>query len=135
MYHCYCQANVIHVWVCFLQDSTSSVSVHLYKCELIFSGNDKQLDTVTDSTELNADNLAVFNDPLMVLNQPSLQDLIESEPLAGDDPPPMSPTIPSSTINVDLTTSAPSMSAECSNNKSCNQSHSLPTTPPYQCQQ
>ena len=86
--------------------------------------------TVTDSTELNADNLAVFNDPFMVLNQPSLQYLIESEPSA-DDPPPMSPTIPISTINVELTTSTPSMSAECSNNKSCNQSHSLPTTPTY----
>ena len=102
---------------------------------MIFSGNDKQLDTVTDSTELNADNLAVFNDPFMVLNQPSLQDLIESEPSTGDDPPPMSPTIPSSAINVELSTSTPSMSAECSNNKSCNQSHSLPTTPPYQCQE
>ena len=83
--------------------------------------------TVIDSTELNADNLAVFNDPFMVLNQPSLQDLIESEPSA-DDPPPMSPTIPISTINVELTTSTPSMSAD---NKSCNQSHSLPTTPTY----
>ena len=99
--------------MCFLQDSTSSVRVHLYKTnksKLIFSGNDKQLiNTVTDATELNPDNL--FDDPFVILNQPPLRELIESEPLA-DDPPPMSPTIPISTINVDLITLPPSMSAE-----------------------
>jgi hypothetical protein len=112
--------------VCFLQDSTSSVRVHLYKTnksKLIFSGNDKQLiNTVTDATELiNPDNL--FDDPFV--SQPSLRELIESEPSVGDDPLPMSPTIPISTIDIEFITLPPSMSAE---NKSSNQT--LPTTRP-----
>jgi hypothetical protein len=92
---------------------------------LIFSGNDKQRNiTVTDSTELNPDNL--FDDPFVILSQPSLQDLIESEPSAGDDPPPMSPTITISPINVELITSSRSMI----NNKSSNRTQTLPTTRP-----
>jgi hypothetical protein len=90
---------------------------------LIFSGNDKQLiNTVTDATELiNPDNL--FDDPFV--SQPSLRELTESEPSVGDDPPPMSPTIPISTIDIEFITLPPSMSAE---NKSSTQT--LPTTRP-----
>ena len=94
---------------------------------MIFSGNDKQLiNTVTDATELNPDNL--FDDPFVILNQPPLRELIESEPLA-DDPPPMSPTIPISTINVDLITLPPSMSAE---NKSFQPNTCISHYSPYQ---
>ncbi|CAB4000378.1 Hypothetical predicted protein [Paramuricea clavata] len=107
---------------------TSWRIIELFEDQPSFSGNesnDKQLDkqlitTVTDTTELiNPDNL--FNDPFV--NQPSLRELIESEPSERDDPPPMSPTIPISTIDINFIALPPSMSAE---NKSSN--HTLPTT-------
>jgi hypothetical protein len=99
------------------------VYIYIKLIKVFFSGNDKQLiNTVTDATELiNPDNL--FDDPFV--SRPSLRELIESEPLAGDDPPPMSPTIPISTIDIEFITLPPSMSAE---NKSSNQT--LPTTRP-----
>ncbi|CAB3997145.1 Hypothetical predicted protein [Paramuricea clavata] len=111
---------------------TSRRIIELFEDEPSFSGitggiesgnesNDKQLiTTVTDTTELiNPDNL--FNDPFV--NQPSLRELIESEPSEGDDPPPMNPTISISTIDIEFIALPPSMSAE---NKSSNQT--LPTT-------